>query len=65
MPHKTLYNSLRNRASDVKEMVTDRARELQEQTEDYIAENPMKSALIMFGVGIVVGAILSKLMERK
>ncbi len=66
MPRKqTLYDSLKGRASDVSEMVTDRARELQEQTQDYIAENPMKSALIMFGVGVVVGAVLAKLLERK
>jgi ElaB/YqjD/DUF883 family membrane-anchored ribosome-binding protein len=66
MPKKpTLYGSLKGRVSDVSELVTDRAKELQEQTQDYIAENPMKAGLILFGVGVVVGAILTKMMERK
>jgi len=66
MPKKqTLYGSLKGRVGDVSELVTDRAKELQEQTQDYIAENPMKAGLILFGVGVVVGAIITKLMEKK
>ncbi|HLC32875.1 MAG TPA: hypothetical protein VJJ82_03545 [Candidatus Nanoarchaeia archaeon] len=66
MPRKqSIYGSLKGRVGDMSEMVTDRARELQEKTGDYIAENPMKAGLILFGVGVVVGAVLTKLMERK
>ena len=66
MPKKqTLYGSLKGRVGDVSELVTGRAKELQEQTQDYIAENPMKAGLILFGVGVVVGAIITKLMEKK
>lgn len=62
---QSLYGSLKGRVGDVSEMVTDRAKEIQEQTQDYIAENPMKAGLILFGVGVVVGAVLTKLMEKK
>lgn len=38
---------------------------LKENTSDYIAENPLKSTLIAFGVGLVAGAVLLKLLEKK
>jgi ElaB/YqjD/DUF883 family membrane-anchored ribosome-binding protein len=36
-----------------------------DKTSDYISENPLKSALIAFGVGVVAGAVLLKLLEKK
>ena len=62
---QSLYGSLKSRAGDITESVTDRAKELHEQTSEYIAENPMKAGLILFGVGVVVGAIVTKLMEKR
>ena len=54
--------------NDVKkrwEAVNDRLQEMQERTTDYVAENPVKSSLITFGIGMLAGAILMKLLERK
>lgn len=36
-----------------------------DKTEEYIEKHPLKSALIAFGVGIVAGALLLKLLEKK
>ena len=38
---------------------------LKDQTGEYISDNPFKSTLLAFGVGIVAGAVLMKLLERK
>ncbi len=39
--------------------------DLKDKSSDVIAENPLKSTLIAFGVGIVAGAVLLKLLEKK
>ncbi len=45
--------------------VNEKLQELQEQTQDYVAENPLKSVVVAFGAGVVAGAVLLKLLERK
>ena len=62
---QSLYGTVKGRVGDMGELVVDRAHELHEQTTEYIAENPIKSALILLGVGVVVGAIITKIMEKK
>lgn len=46
-------------------VLNEKLHDVKDQTSDYIAENPMKSTLLAFGIGIVAGAVLMKLMERK
>ena len=45
--------------------LNERLHDAKDRTSDYIEENPLKSALIAFGVGVVAGAILLKLLEKK
>ena len=45
--------------------INEKLHDLKDKGSDYIAENPLKSTLIAFGVGIVAGAVLMKLLERK
>ena len=45
--------------------INEKLHDLKDKSSDYIAENPLKSTLIAFGVGIVAGAVLMKLLERK
>ncbi len=45
--------------------MNEKLRDMHEQTTDYIAENPFKSTLVAFGIGIVAGAVLMKLLERR
>jgi hypothetical protein len=39
--------------------------DLKDKSSDVIAENPLKSALIAFGAGVIAGAVLLKLLEKK
>ena len=45
--------------------LNEKLHEVKDKGSDYIAENPFKSTLVAFGVGIVAGAVLMKLLERK
>ncbi len=45
--------------------LNERLSSLKENTSEYISENPLKSTLIAFGVGLVAGAVLLKLLEKK
>jgi ElaB/YqjD/DUF883 family membrane-anchored ribosome-binding protein len=47
------------------EAVNDRMHDVQERTTDYMSDNPVKSALITFGIGVLAGAIIMKLLDRK
>jgi len=38
---------------------------LKDKTEEYIEKHPLKATLIAFGVGIVAGAVILKLLEKK
>ncbi|MBI4146024.1 hypothetical protein HY489_01660 [Candidatus Woesearchaeota archaeon] len=52
----------------VKEQVSalnEKVHELGGQTTEYISENPVKSTLTAFAVGVVLGAMLMKMMERR
>ena len=64
MPRKNEVTTYQNLKEKVQE-VNDKLRSLQENTSDYIAENPAKSTLLAFGIGVVAGAVLMKLLERK
>ncbi len=45
--------------------LNEKLHDVKDQTTDYISENPMKSTVLAFGIGIVAGAVLMKLLERK
>ena len=45
--------------------LNEKLHDVKDQTSDYISENPMKSTVLAFGIGIVAGAVLMKLLERK
>ncbi len=45
--------------------LNEKLHDLKDQSSDYIAENPFKSTMVAFGVGIVAGAVLMKLLEKK
>lgn len=53
--------SVKDRAS----AANDKWVELQEDTRDLIAENPMSATLVAFGVGVMAGVLLTKLLEKK
>jgi len=43
----------------------EKLRDMQERTTEYISENPVKSTLVSFGIGMLAGAIVMKLLEKK
>lgn len=47
------------------QMLNEKLHDLQDQTGEYISENPFKSTAVAFGVGLVAGAILLKLLEKR
>lgn len=47
------------------QVLNEKLHDAKERTSDYIEENPLKSTLIAFGVGVVAGAVLLKLLEKK
>lgn len=53
--------SVKDRAS----AANDKWVEIQEDTRDLIAENPMSATLVAFGVGVMAGVLLTKLLEKK
>lgn len=55
------WNTVEKRLHAVNEKLQD----LQGRTTDYIAENPLKSAIIAFGIGALAGAIIMKLLDKK
>lgn len=52
--------AIKHKASDVYEKSREYAVHGREATRDYIEENPFKSVLIAFGVGLGLGIILSR-----
>ena len=56
-----MQDNLKNSAENVQEKLSDVA----DNTTRYIEENPVKATLVAFGVGLIAGAILLKLVERK
>ena len=51
------YDNLRESASEYYDYGREQALEWQQQAEDYIREQPLKSVLIAAGVGIVLGVL--------
>jgi ElaB/YqjD/DUF883 family membrane-anchored ribosome-binding protein len=51
---------IRARLSQFNEKVQD----VHASTQDLISDNPTKAALIAFGVGLLAGAVLLKLLEK-
>lgn len=45
--------------------LNEKLHDMQEQTGEYISEHPFKSTLVSFGAGVLAGAVLMKLLERK
>ena len=39
--------------------------DLQEKTLEYVAEHPTQALGIVFGIGVVAGVVIAKLLERK
>ena len=62
MPKKSesTYEQLKHRV----EALNDKLKDLQGQTTELISENPVKSTLVAFGVGVLLGAVVMKLMEK-
>ena len=46
------------------QQVSEKAQDVHSATQDLISDNPTKSALIAFGVGMLAGAVLLKLLEK-
>ncbi len=65
MPKKVEPETWREQWRDQLDSVNDRLQNLQEKTTDYVAENPAKSTLMAFGFGLLAGAVIVKLLERK
>ncbi len=45
--------------------LSEKLSDAKDKTSEVIAENPFKSTLIAFGVGVIAGAVLLKLLEKK
>ncbi len=45
--------------------LNEKLHDVKDKSSDYIEDNPFKSTLVAFSVGIVAGAVLMKLLERK
>ena len=45
--------------------LNEKVHDLSTQTQDYIADHPVKSTLTAFAVGVIAGALLMKVMERR
>ncbi len=61
MPKKEDIGALRRQVQIINEKLHD----VHDQTTEYISENPLKSTLTAFAIGIVAGAVLMKILERK
>ncbi|MBI3098447.1 MAG: DUF883 family protein [Planctomycetes bacterium] len=57
---RDLGSALKHKATDVYEKGREYAVHGRDATRDYIEENPFKSVLIAFGVGLGLGIILSR-----
>ena len=57
----TVYEQLKGKVEDLSAKLKD----LEGQTEDYIAEHPLKSTAVVFGAGVIIGAVVAKLLSRK
>ncbi len=58
---ETTYEKLKDQV----DTLTDQVKQAHRQTADFIDDNPLKSTMIALGVGIVAGAVLMKLLDRK
>lgn len=45
--------------------LNEKLHDVKDKSSEYIEENPFKSTMVAFGIGIVAGAVLMKLLERK
>ena len=63
MPKKqvTRTEALKAKLSDINDSLHD----AEERATEYVAEHPAKSLLTVFGIGVVVGIALTKLLEHK
>lgn len=57
----TRTEALKARLTDINEGIQDAG----ERATEYVAEHPAKSLLTVFGIGVVVGIALTKLLEHK
>ena len=67
MPKKELsrLESAKLAAQERFEAIRDRASDVHDQVTEYISDHPMTTTLLAFGVGMIAGAVLLKLMEKK
>ena len=66
MPKKvSLKDKVKDAVQSKVEVVQEKLSDVADNTTMYIEENPIKATLVAFGVGLVAGAVLLKLLERK
>ncbi len=55
------YEDLRQKVKDL----GGRFRQVQDRATEYIEEHPLKATALAFGAGVIAGAVLLKLLEKK